>query len=93
MSTSSFAPDTRAGSRPDEHGHFGPYGGRFVPEALVAALDELADAYDAAKADPLFAAELDRLLHTYTGRPSPLTLATRFVPRRAGPACCSSART
>ena len=63
---------------PDATGHFGPYGGRFVPEALVAALDELDAAFRHAQADPAFGAELDRLQRTYTGRPSPLTDATRF---------------
>ncbi len=65
-------------SLPDAHGHFGPYGGRFVPEALVAALDELTAAYDEARCDPAFTAELDALLRDYTGRPSPLTEARRF---------------
>jgi tryptophan synthase beta chain len=59
-------------------GHFGPYGGRFVPEALTAALDELQAAFDAALADPAFGAELSELERTYTGRPSPLTPARRF---------------
>ena len=63
---------------PDASGHFGPYGGRFVPEALVAALDELAAAHDAAQRDPAFLAELDRLLTTYAGRPTPLTDARRL---------------
>jgi tryptophan synthase beta chain len=63
---------------PDASGHFGRWGGRFVPEALVAALDELTDAYAAARVDPAFGAELDRLQSTYTGRPSPITDATRF---------------
>jgi tryptophan synthase beta chain len=58
---------------PDATGHFGPYGGRFVPEALIAALDELAAAYDSARRDPAFTAELDRLLATYVGRPTPIT--------------------
>ena len=58
---------------PDATGHFGRYGGRFVPEALVAALDELTAAYDDARHDPAFTAELDRLLATYVGRPTPLT--------------------
>ena len=69
---------------PDAGGHFGPYGGRFVPEALVAALDELAEAFHAARADPAFTAELDHLQRTYTGRPSPLTEASRFAARAAG---------
>ena len=59
-------------------GHFGPYGGRFVPEALMAALDELEAAFDAACADPTFARELADLERDYTGRPSPLTRAYRF---------------
>jgi tryptophan synthase beta chain len=63
---------------PDESGHFGRYGGRFVPEALMAALDELTEAWDKAKADEGFRAELDGLLRDYTGRPSPLTHASRF---------------
>ena len=59
-------------------GHFGPYGGRFVPEALTAALDELDAAFQIAVADPAFAIELATLERTYTGRPSPLSPATRF---------------
>ena len=58
--------------------HFGRYGGRFVPEALVPALDELEAAFEAACSDPGFDAELGRLQRTVTGRPSPLTDATRF---------------
>ena len=63
---------------PDARGRFGPYGGRFVPEALVAALDELDGEYRAALADSSFLAELDGLLRTYSGRPTPLTQARRF---------------
>jgi len=59
-------------------GHFGPYGGRFVPEALIGALDQLAAAHLAAKSDPTFQAELSELHRTYTGRPSILTEAKRF---------------
>jgi tryptophan synthase beta chain len=59
-------------------GRFGPYGGRYVPETLVAALDELTALYDAAKADPQFWSELDTLLSEFVGRPSPLTEAPRF---------------
>lgn len=58
--------------------HFGEYGGRFVPEALMAALDELDAAFHAALVDPEFTAELERLQRTVTGRPSPLTDARRF---------------
>ena len=60
---------------PDQQGHFGQYGGRFVPEALVAALDELDDSFRKAWADETFRAELDTLLHDYSGRPTPLTSA------------------
>jgi tryptophan synthase beta chain len=63
---------------PDSTGHFGAYGGRFVPEALVAALDELAAAYAAAATDPAFTEQLDELHRTYTGRPSPLTDCRRL---------------
>ena len=68
-------------------GHYGPYGGRFVPEALTAALDELDAAYRTAIVDPSFTTELERLQHTYTGRPSPITQATRF-----GQEFCGGAR-
>src|SRR6478609_8134934 len=69
---------------PDPTGHFGPYGGRFVPEALVSALDELTDAFHSAQADPQFVAELDRLLRDYAGRPSALTDAPRFGAEAGG---------
>jgi tryptophan synthase beta chain len=69
---------------PDAHGHFGPYGGRFVPEALVAALDELTAAYEEARQDQAFQAELDRLLATYAGRPTPLTDARRLTEHAGG---------
>ena len=71
-------------SSPDVSGHFGAYGGRFVPEALVAALDELTAAHAAARTDPTFTAELDRLLTTYAGRPTPLTDARRLAERMGG---------
>ncbi len=80
--------DTRPAARhsevPDAAGHFGPYGGRFVPEALVAALDELTAAYDKARHDETFQAELAGLLSTYTGRPSPVTDARRFAEHAGG---------
>jgi tryptophan synthase beta chain len=63
---------------PDERGRFGEYGGRFVPETLVPALDELAAAWREARADPSFQAELDELLHRYAGRETPLTEARRM---------------
>ncbi len=73
-----------AATLPDGSGHFGPYGGRFVPEALSAALDELERAYREAQADPAFVAELTHLHRTYTGRPSPLTDATRLSAHAGG---------
>jgi tryptophan synthase beta chain len=60
-------------------GHFGNYGGRFVPEALIAALEELEAAHTAAQSDPTFQAELNHLHKTYTGRPSIITEAKRFA--------------
>ena len=65
-------------SLPDFSGHFGRFGGRFVPEALQAALDELTVAFDAAMADPSFHAELERLQRDYAGRPTPITEAANF---------------
>ena len=69
---------------PDATGHWGPYGGRFVPEALVAALDQLTAAFAKARVDPTFLAQLGDLHRTYTGRPSPLTDARRFSERAGG---------
>lgn len=63
---------------------FGSYGGRFVPEALMAALDELTDAYEKAKHDPGFQAEIDRLARDYTGRPSIVTEVPRFAQHCGG---------
>ncbi|ACQ80471.1 tryptophan synthase, beta subunit [Beutenbergia cavernae DSM 12333] len=64
--------------------YFGAFGGRFVPEALIAALDELSTAYDKARTDPTFEAELTRLHREYTGRPSPLTEVPRFAEHVTG---------
>ena len=64
--------------------YFGEFGGRFVPEALVPALDQLDAAFTAASADPSFRAELDHLLRTYSGRPTPLTEARRFGAEAGG---------
>jgi tryptophan synthase beta chain len=69
---------------PDLTGHFGPYGGRFVPEALVAAIDDLTAAFLETQADPEFRAELSRLHRDYTGRPSPLTDAPKFGEHAGG---------
>ena len=60
---------------------FGAYGGRYVPETLIPALDELERAYESARSDPSFRAELDNLLNKYVGRPSPLSSAPRFSER------------
>src|SRR6201992_1220358 len=65
-------------------GRFGAYGGRYVPETLMAALEELEHAYAEAQADPLFHAELDSLLKDYAGRPTPLYLATRLTSQLGG---------
>jgi tryptophan synthase beta chain len=63
---------------------FGPYGGQFVPETLMPALDELEAAYVEARSDPQFMAEFERLLHTYVGRPTPLTHARRLSDHLGG---------
>ncbi len=65
-------------------GRFGAYGGRYVPETLMAALEELEHAYAAAKKDPAFQAELDDLLHHYCGRPTPLYFAKRLTEQCGG---------
>jgi tryptophan synthase beta chain len=65
-------------------GRFGAYGGRYVPETLMAALEELEHAYAQAQADPLFHAELDSLLTDYAGRPTPLYLASRLTSQLGG---------
>jgi len=63
---------------PDALGHFGPYGGRYVPEVLMSPLEELEHAYADARQDPAFAAELNALLHHYAGRPTALYFAQRL---------------
>ena len=65
-------------------GRFGIYGGRYVPETLMAALEELEVAYDLAKDDPAFQAELSDLLHNYCGRPTPLYFAKRLTEQLGG---------
>ncbi|MDR3158678.1 MAG: tryptophan synthase subunit beta [Zoogloeaceae bacterium] len=69
---------------PDENGHFGPYGGVFVAETLIAALDELKAAYQTAKDDPEFQAEFARELKYYVGRPSPIYHARRLSEKLGG---------
>jgi tryptophan synthase beta chain len=64
---------------PDARGRFGAYGGRFVPETLIPALDELESAWRAARADPVYREELSTLLRDYAGRPTPLTEAKRLA--------------
>jgi tryptophan synthase beta chain len=69
---------------PDAQGHFGRYGGKFVPETLMHPLEELEQAYLKAKVDPTFQAELNRLFHEYSGRPTPLFCAERLTQRLGG---------
>jgi tryptophan synthase beta chain len=71
-------------SEPDRTGHFGPYGGRFVPEVLMAPVEELERAYSQAAADPTFQAELADLLANYAGRPTPLYFAKRLTETLGG---------
>ena len=80
------ATELPAGERLTAHRgpYFGRFGGRFVPEALVAALEELEREFTAAMADPAFTAELDHLHKTYSGRPSILTEAKRFAAHAGG---------
>jgi tryptophan synthase beta chain len=69
---------------PDATGHFDQFGGKFVPEALYAALQQLEEEFRTAQADPAFAAELNALLADYTGRPSPVTEVPRFAAHAVG---------
>lgn len=69
---------------PDSHGRFGAYGGQFVPETLMVALQQLVAEYEKAKADPQFQAELGKLLKDYVGRPTPLYFAQRLTERGGG---------
>ncbi|MDQ6677367.1 MAG: tryptophan synthase subunit beta [Acidobacteriota bacterium] len=66
-------------SEPNASGHFGPYGGRFVPEVLMSPLEELENTFNEARKDPEFHRELDDLLHNYAGRPTPLYFAQRLT--------------
>lgn len=77
MTVAAFAPIT--------HDRFGPFGGRYVPETLIPALDELEAAFEAARSDAAFQAELDLLLREYVGRPTALTFAPRFSERVGAP--------
>jgi tryptophan synthase beta chain len=69
---------------PDQQGRFGPYGGRYVPETLMAALHQLTEHYEQAQADPEFQKQLDYYLHHYVGRPSPLYFAERLTKEAGG---------
>jgi tryptophan synthase beta chain len=70
---------------PDEFGYWGSYGGRFVPETLVAPLDELTEAYKALRDDPAFQSDIRGLLNDFVGRPSPLYFAERLSDHIGGP--------
>src|SRR6266849_10022492 len=71
-------------TQPDSLGHWGRYGGRFVPETLMAPLEELTAAYEVARADESFQQELDSLLRDYAGRPTPLFPAQRLTKQAGG---------
>jgi len=70
--------------QPDKFGYFGEFGGRFVAETLMPAVLEVENAFKQARKDPAFNSELDNLLHTYVGRPSPLYLAARLTEHAKG---------
>ncbi|MBI1941063.1 MAG: tryptophan synthase subunit beta [Acidobacteria bacterium] len=78
-----MSPSSR-GSWPDARGRFGEFGGRFVPETLMHPVEELEQAYEAARQDPEFQAELDRLLKCFAGRPTPLFHARRLTEHLGG---------
>ncbi len=75
---------TELESLPDLRGHFGPYGGMFVPETLMSALEDLIAEYERARRDPEFQNELDGLLRDFAGRPTPLYLAERLTSELGG---------
>jgi tryptophan synthase beta chain len=77
-------PAATATNLPDEHGRFGPYGGKYAPETLMPALDELEQAYQEARQDPAFAAEMKRLSRYFVGRPTPLYHARRLTELAGG---------
>jgi tryptophan synthase beta chain len=84
MSSAAAPPAPAVASVPDAAGHFGPYGGVFIPETLVAAVEELAAEYERAKNDPAFRDEFDFYLREYVGRPSRLYHARRFEEKLGG---------
>src|SRR5882757_4902605 len=71
-------------SEPDEHGHWGKFGGRYIPETLVAPLDQLTNEFKSARQDPNFRDELNHLLRDYCGRPTPLFHAQRLTAHAGG---------
>jgi len=75
---------TELKTQPDERGHWGIYGGRYVPETLMAPLEELTVAYVSAREDPAFESELAMLLRDYAGRPTPLFYAARLTEHAGG---------
>ncbi|QYC40747.1 Tryptophan synthase beta chain [Nonomuraea coxensis DSM 45129] len=84
LTAADLAGNGAQGNDPDVHGKFGIFGGRFVPEALIPALDEVASVYEKAKNDQEFIREFDHLLRTYAGRPTTLTDVRRFSEHAGG---------
>ena len=84
MATSFLSSPSPDADLPDKNGRYGDFGGRFVPETLVAALDQLEDEYNKAKADPEFQQQLDLLLKDFVGRSSPLYFAKRLTEKCGG---------
>ena len=84
LTAADLAGNGAQGNDPDVHGKFGIFGGRFVPEALIPALDEVASVYEKAKNDQEFIREFDHLLRTYAGRPTTLTDVPRFSEQAGG---------
>ena len=80
---SDFYPDGY-NNMPSESGKYGPYGGRYVPETLMPALDDVIEAYEEFRDDATFRAEFEHLLKTYIGRPSPVTHAKRLSAHLGG---------
>src|ERR1700689_3461719 len=70
---------------PDAQGRYGPYGGSYVPETLMAPVAELTAAYESARRDPKFLAAVDDLLRNFAGRPTPLQFASRLTQPLGGP--------
>ena len=84
MQTTCNLPEINPESLPDSRGHFGAYGGMYVPETLMTPLFELAEVYEAARKDPLFQRELEFQLREYAGRPTNLYLAERLTEHCGG---------